>query len=99
MRLSTLLFAVLVVATALGIARDEVGRVALIVFVAGLGAIVSGLMAILALFRTIGALGEARGLVAHVEAMAATAMVLVVGSAMMLGLFFAGALLVQWSVP
>ena len=99
MRLSHLLFAVLVVGTALGIARDEVGRVALIVFLTGLGAVVSALAAIMALFQTIGAFGEARSLGAHVEALAATIVVLAVGSAVMLGLLFAGALLVQWVIP
>jgi len=99
MRLSTLLFAVLVIGVVLAIVRDEVGRVAVIVFVTGLGATVGGLTAIMALFQTLGAFGEARGLAAHVEALAATAVVLVVASAGMLGVLFVGAQLVQWSVP
>ena len=59
----------------------------------------SCLTAIMALFQTIGALGEARGLAAHIEALAATVVVLIVGSAVILGLLFAGALLVRLSVP
>lgn len=99
MRLSTLLFAILVIATAMGIARDEVGRVGVIVFAAGLGLIVSTLAVLLALFQTIGAFGEARGLAAHFEALAASAVVLALGSAVILGLIFVGGLIVQWAVP
>jgi hypothetical protein len=99
MRLSTLLFAILVIGTILGIARDEVGRVAVIVFFTGLGTTASGVAAIMALFQTIGAFGEARSLAAHVEALAATVLVLTVGSMVMLGLLFTGGLLVQWAIP
>ncbi len=99
MRISHLLFAVLVIGTVLGIAREEVGRVAVIVFFTGLGATLSGLAAIMALFQTVGAFGEARDLAAHVEALAATVVVLALGSLAMLGLLFAGALLVRWAIP
>ncbi len=99
LRLSTQLFAVLVIAVILAIVRDEVGRVAVIVFCTGLGVVAGGLTAIMALFQTLGAFGEARGLAAHVEALAATALVLVITSALVLGLMFAGARLVQWSIP
>ena len=99
MRISTLLFAVLVIGTILGIARDEVGRVAVIVFFTGLGTMVSGVGSIMALFQTIGAFGEARTLSAHVEALAATILVLIVGPAIMLGLLFGGGLLVRWAIP
>ena len=37
------------------------GRIALIVFVTALGEVVIGTTAVLALFQTIGALGEAKG--------------------------------------
>ena len=53
----------------------------------------------MALFQTIGAFGEARSLAAHLEALLATAVVLVVGSAVMLGVLFGGVQLVLWSVP
>ena len=99
MRLSTLLFAILVLATLMGIVRDEVGRVAVIVFFTGLGTIVVVLGAIMALFQTVGAFGHARSVLSHLEALLATAMVLVVGSSVTLGLLFAGAQLVQWAVP
>ncbi len=99
MRISHLLFAVLVIGTLMGIVRDEVGRVAVIVFFTGLGTVLSALASIMALFQTIGAFGEARGVGAHVEALAATIVVLAVGSATMLGLLFGGALMVQWAIP
>ena len=72
MRLGTLLFLVLALGVMMGIARDEVGRVALIVFITGLGMVVSGTTAIMALFQTLGALGYARGLADHAEAVFAT---------------------------
>jgi hypothetical protein len=99
MRLSTLLFVILVLATLMGIVRDEIGRVAVIVFFTGLGTILVVLGAILALFQTVGAFGEAQSLLSHIEALAATAVVLLVGSSVTLGLLFAGAQLVQWAVP
>ena len=99
MRISTLLLAVLVIGTILGIVRDEVGRVAVIVFFTGLGTSVAGVAAIMALFQTIGAFGEARTLSSHVEALAATVLVLAFSSAIMLALLFTGGLLVQWAIP
>ena len=99
MRLSTLLYVILVIAILMGIVRDEIGRVAVIVFFTGLGTIIVVLGAIMALFQTVGALGEAQTLLSHVEALAATAVVLIVGSSMTLGLLFAGGLLMQWAIP
>ncbi len=99
MRISTLIFAVLVIGMILGIARDEVGRVAVIIFFTGLGTVVAGVTSIMALFQTIGALGEARSLVAHVEALAATVLVMMLGSSAILGVMFGGVLLVQWAMP
>jgi hypothetical protein len=99
MRLWTLVLAVLVVGTVLGIARDEVGRVAVIIFFTGLGTVVAGLTSIMALFQTIGALGESKSLGMCLEALAATVVVLFVGSATMLGVMFGGGLLIQWAIP
>ncbi len=99
MRISTLVFAILVIGTILGIARDEVGRVAVIIFFTGLGTVIAGLTSVMALFQTIGALGEAQNLSAGVEALAATLVVLAVGSATMLGVMFGGGLLIQWAIP
>jgi hypothetical protein len=99
MRLSTLLYAILVIAILMGIVRDEIGRVAVIVFFTGLGTIIVVLGAIMALFQTVGAFGEAQTVLSHVEALAATAVVLLVATSMTLGLLFAGALLMQWAIP
>jgi hypothetical protein len=99
MRLSTLVFAVLVLGTLMGIVRDEVGRVAVIVFFTGLSTCIAGVGSIMALFQTVGALGEARTIGAHVEALASTVLVLTVGSMLMLGLLFGGGLLLQWAIP
>ena len=99
MLLSTLVFIVLVLGTIMGIARDEVGRVAVIVFFTGLGTCVAGVASIMALFQTFGAHGEARTIGAHVEALASTILVLTVGSFAMLGLLFGGGLLLQWAIP
>ena len=57
--------------------------VGLIVFVTGLGETALGVTAIMALFQTVGAIGMARGLLEHAEAMAATTVVLVVATAVM----------------
>ena len=83
----------------LAIVRDPVGRIALIVFVTALGEVVIGTTAVLALFQTIGSLGEAKGLVAHAEAVATTTLVLVIATAVMSSWLFAGAWLVQASLP
>lgn len=99
MRLSTLAFLVLILALIFAIVRDEVGRVAVIVFFTGLGTVVAGLGSIMALFQTVGALGEARTVSAHVEALAATVLVLSFGSILVLGLLLGGGLLIRWSIP
>lgn len=99
MRLSTLAFLVLILALIFAIVRDEVGRVAVIVFFTGLGTVGAGLGSIMALFQTVGALGEARTVSAHVEALAATVLVLSFGSTLVLGLLLGGGLLIRWSIP
>ena len=77
MRLWHLFVFIMALGMVLAIARDPVGRVALIVFVTALGEVVIGTTAVMALFQTIGSLGEAKGLVAHAEAVATTTLVLV----------------------
>jgi hypothetical protein len=99
MRLWHLVVFIMVLGMCLAIARDPVGRVALIVFITALGEVVIGTTAILALFQTIGSLGEAKGLVAHAEAVATTTLVLVLATAIMSSWLFAGAWLVQASLP
>ena len=99
MRLWHLFVFIMVVGMGLAISRDPVGRVALIVFVTALGEVVIGTTAIMALFQTIGSIGEAKGLVAHAEAVATTTLVLVLATALMSSWLFAGAWLVQASLP
>src|SRR5262245_17633038 len=99
MRIWHLVFAVGVSALVLTIGRDPVGRVALIVFVTALGEVILVTTAILALFQTIGAMGMARGLLAHMEAAAATTLVLVIATAIMSIWLFIGAWMVQVSIP
>ena len=98
MRLSTTMLAILVLAVVFTLLRDDAGRVGVIVFVTGLGVTVGGVAALMVLFETIGALGEARTWLDRLQALAATALVLAVGSAGMLGAMFVGAYLVRLAV-
>jgi hypothetical protein len=99
MRIWHLFTTVLVTGVLLAITRDPVGRIALIVFATALGEVVFGTTAIMILFRTIGALGEAKSLFAHAEALATTTLVLIIATAVMSSWLFAGAWLVQASLP
>jgi hypothetical protein len=98
MRLWHLVFGIVVAALMLTCARDPAGRVAVVVFVTGLGEAVLATTAILALFQTLGAIGEARSRFDHVEAFLATTLVLTVATSTMTGLLFVGAWLVRASV-
>jgi hypothetical protein len=99
MRLWHLFVFILALSVILTIVRDPVGRIALIVFVTALGEVIIGTTAVLALFQTIGSLGEAKGLFAHAEAVATTALVLIIATTIMSTWLFAGAWLVQASLP
>jgi len=98
MRLWHFTLTIVLVALVLSAAQDPVATVAAIVFVTGLGEVVLGTTAIMALFQTLGALGEARGLVAHAEALVATSVVLAVATAIMSAWLFVGAWIVQVAV-
>jgi hypothetical protein len=99
MRLWHVAFGILIVALVLALAREETGRVAVIVFITGLGEAVLGTLALMALFQTIGAIGEAHTGFEHAEAFLATTVVLAVATSVMLGLLLGGAWLVWVSVP
>jgi hypothetical protein len=99
MRLWHLFVVILGLSLIFTIVRDPVGRIALVVFLTALGEVVIGTTAILALFQTIGSLGEAKGLFAHAEAVATTALVLIIATTVMSTLLFGGAWLVQHSIP
>jgi membrane associated rhomboid family serine protease len=98
MRLWHLVFAVAIVSVVMTLVRDDAGRVAVIVFVFGVGECALGVAALMALFQTVGALGEARGLIAHAAAIAATTLVLASASTIMVAWLFAGAWLVGASL-
>jgi hypothetical protein len=98
MRLWHLLSVVGVIAAGMTLARDPVTRVLMITLATGLGEVGFGLAAVMALFQTVGALGEAKGLHAHAEALAATTLVLTVATAVMSAWLFAGFWLVTTSV-
>lgn len=98
MRIRHLLLTVLVVAVLMSALRDPVAVVAVIVFITGLGEVVLGTTAVLALFQTLGALGMAKGFAAHAEAFGATLVVLAVSTAVMSGWLFIGVWIVQAAV-
>jgi hypothetical protein len=95
MRLIHLVLAIFFLAMIMAIARDEVGRVALVVFFTGLGEFVFGLIAIMTLFQTVGAIGEANRPLAYAQAVVATAVVLVVATVTMNALLYAGLSILQ----
>jgi hypothetical protein len=99
MRLWHLFVVILALCLIFTIVRDQVGRIAFIVFVTALGEVIIGTTAVMALFQTIGALGQARGLLAHAEAVASTTIVVLVATALMSSWLFAGAWLVRASLP
>lgn len=95
MRIWHWLVCVMLAATVLGIMREEVGRVALVVFVTGLGEVFMGVTALLTLFRTVAAIGYAETLPSYAVAVAQTALVLVVASAVMCGWLWLGMSVLQ----
>jgi len=99
MRLWHLLVFIAAFGVILTIVRDQVGRIALIVFVTALGEVIIGTTAVMALFQTIGSLGEAKGLFAHAEAVATTTLVLIIGTTIMSSVLFVGAWLIQVTLP
>ena len=98
MRLWHLVFAVAVVAGVMTLVREDAGRVGVIVFAIGLGECAFATAALMALFQTVGAFGTARGLIAHVTAIAATTLVLATASTIMVAWLFVGAWLVGVSL-
>jgi hypothetical protein len=99
MRLWHLVVFILALSLILTIVRDQVGRIALIVFVTATGEFVIVLTGVMALFRTVGSLGEAKGLFAHVEALATTTLVLIIFATVSSSWLVAGGWLLQVSLP
>lgn len=98
MRLWHLLFAVCASAFALSLSRNLFGLVTVLVFAITLGEVVFGTTAILFLFRTVGAFASADRIGAHLEALAATALVLLIATIVMVGWLFVGIRLVSVAV-
>jgi hypothetical protein len=95
MRLIHLFVAVFLTALMLTAARDLVGRVALVVFFIGSGEFVVGTIAVMTLFKTIGSIGYAKGIVACAQAVFATLMVLAVATIVMHTLLIIGIRVIQ----
>lgn len=95
MKLWHFVVGIMVLAVIMAIARDEVGRVALIMFFTSLGVVIIGTSSIMVLFRTIGAFGAARSWMAHAEATAATACIVVLGGGSMVAVMWLGAFLLS----
>jgi hypothetical protein len=99
MRVSHLLLVVFFCAMLFGVAREPHGRVAIVVFFTGGTVLILALLAIMSLFRTLGAFGEARTAFAHLEALVATMLVLVVASVSINAVLWAGTWLCLRVVP
>ena len=97
MRLWQLILAIALLAILLTLGREPTPRLFLIIFGTGLGEVVLGLFAIMALFETVGALGAAKDLPSHAEAAAATTVVLALATGLMSAWMFAGFWLVWWT--
>jgi hypothetical protein len=95
MRLWHFLLAVFFLGIIFALAREEVGRVSLVVFVTGFAEFFLGTMAIMALFQTVGSIGEARGITEHFLAIVATILVLIVAALVMNVVLWLGVSLVQ----
>jgi hypothetical protein len=95
MRLWHLIYIVMMAAIVATAARETVGRVALVVFTTGLIEFALGVTFVMTLFRTFGAIGEARHILSYLEAVFATALVLIVASYVMTGVLWVGVWLVQ----
>ncbi len=90
MRLWHLIFAVAGLSLMLTLARDPLTRVFVIVFVSGLIETILATAAIMTLFQTLGALGEAKGFSAYLSAIAASSLIFAAAGALMSGwIFFA----------
>lgn len=95
MRVWHLIFAVILAALVLKITEVPAGRVAVVVFVTGLGLITFGCVGLLALFRSIGAIGAARDGRGRAEALLSTLFVLAMAAGAMAGVLAIGSRLVH----
>ncbi len=99
MRLWHVLALIFLIAMVLSVCQNEYGRITIILFTIGVGEVILGAFALMNLFQTVGAFGKARTLIAHVEALAATALVLAVASFSMTAVLWLGGLVLQSIAP
>jgi len=90
MRIWHLTLMILVAAVILAVTREVFGRVMVAMLLTGIGEVALGTAAVMSLFRTLGGLGHASGLLAHVEALTASFLVLLIAATLMLGLLWIG---------
>jgi hypothetical protein len=95
MRLWHFLFVVAFVAMVLAIARDPIGRVALVVFFTAIGVMILATSSIMLMFRAVSALGSADSLGSYAEAIVATAGVVFFGTSSMLFVLWCGMGMIQ----
>ena len=88
MRILHLVYAVFMLALAFAVAREPAGRVAIVVFVTLGGEAICGTTAVLLLFQTVAAIADSRGALEYIQSLMATALVLVVASWLMIGMFY-----------
>lgn len=86
MRILHIVYVVFMLAMALAVAREPVGRVALVVFVALGAELICGTAAVMILFQTVSSIAEARDALECVQGLMATAVVLAVASSLMLAM-------------
>ena len=79
----------------LSVSQNEYGRITLILFAIGMAEVVLGATALMHLFKSVGAFGKAKSLMAHAEALAATALILAVASLGMTAVLWVGGLVLQ----
>jgi len=95
MRVWHLLLLVFAAAVMLAVAKERIGQVFLVMFVTGIAEVVCGTTALLNLFKSIGAIGKAESPAAYAEAIAATALILLLATISMTGLMFVGAAILR----
>ncbi|GAC1336525.1 MAG: hypothetical protein NVSMB14_04160 [Isosphaeraceae bacterium] len=95
MRVWHLLLMIFASAVMLAVANERIGQVFLVMFLTGIAEVVCGTTALLNLFKSIGAIGKAEKPAAYVEAILATALILMIGTIAMTGLMFIGATLLK----
>jgi hypothetical protein len=85
MRIWHSILLVYLAALTLTLCRDPAGRVSIIVFLTGIAELICATAAVMMLFRTIGSIGEAKGMVGRLRGLVASVFVLAIAGGMMAG--------------